>query len=254
MATAEIDPHLELKKRARRRLVGAVALALLAAIVLPMVMDQEPQPPNQDIQVRIPSRDSPFDGREQPRTSPPVEQPAAPAVAPAPAVAEAPAHDKSAEPTPQSKAPKRAAEAQADSTPKPVQREQHPEPVPSKVASEPAEKLAKSEKPSRDSKQEEARAKAILTGQAESSDNGPTSGQSGQFIVQLGVFRDSSNARKVQARVKSAGYNAFAEQLRSGTGTKTRVRAGPFASRELAEKAREKLKQQGLDGVVAPKS
>ncbi|HUW35847.1 MAG TPA: SPOR domain-containing protein [Rhodocyclaceae bacterium] len=59
---AQIDPaedgQLELKKRARRRLVGAVALALAAVIVLPMVMDQEPKPLTQDIQIRIPSQDT----------------------------------------------------------------------------------------------------------------------------------------------------------------------------------------------------
>ena len=60
---AQIDPaedgQLQLKKRARRRLVGAVALALTAVIVLPMVMDQEPKPISQDIQIRIPSTDIP---------------------------------------------------------------------------------------------------------------------------------------------------------------------------------------------------
>ena len=253
MATAEIDPHLELKKRARRRLVGAVALALLAAIVLPMVMDRSPSRLTRISRYAFPAAIRPLTAACS-RAPRPLwsSSPQRAAAAPAPSVAESPAHDKSAEPTPQSKAPQPAAEA--DSTKKPAQREQHPEPVPSKVASEPAEKLAKSEKTSRDSKQEETRAKAILSGQAETSDNGPTAGQSGQFIVQLGVFRDPGNARKVQARVKSEGYNAFAEQLRTGTGTKTRVRAGPFASRELAEKAREKLKQHGLDGIVAPKS
>ena len=48
---------LEIKKRARRRLVGAIALALLAAIVLPMMMDEEPHPSIEDIQVSIPDRD-----------------------------------------------------------------------------------------------------------------------------------------------------------------------------------------------------
>ncbi|MDP1607667.1 MAG: SPOR domain-containing protein [Rhodocyclaceae bacterium] len=51
------DDATLLKKRARRRLIGAVALALLAAIVLPMVMDHQPAPPLKDIQVRIPSPD-----------------------------------------------------------------------------------------------------------------------------------------------------------------------------------------------------
>ncbi len=54
---APADGATQLKKRARRRLIGAVALAMLAAIVLPMVMDHQPAPPLRDIQVRIPSPD-----------------------------------------------------------------------------------------------------------------------------------------------------------------------------------------------------
>ena len=48
------DAQLQLKKRARRRLVGAVAFAGLAAVILPMVMDEEPKQQVQDIQIRIP--------------------------------------------------------------------------------------------------------------------------------------------------------------------------------------------------------
>lgn len=51
------DEDTQLKKRARRRLIGAVALALFAAIVLPIVMDHQPAAPLKDIQVRIPSPD-----------------------------------------------------------------------------------------------------------------------------------------------------------------------------------------------------
>ncbi|MFN4148825.1 MAG: hypothetical protein ACK4E4_04660, partial [Rhodocyclaceae bacterium] len=54
---AQPDEITLLKKRARRRLIGAVAVALFAAIVLPMVMDHQPAPPIKDIQVRIPSPD-----------------------------------------------------------------------------------------------------------------------------------------------------------------------------------------------------
>lgn len=53
----QTDEATLLKKRARRRLIGAVALALFAAIVLPMVMDHQPPAPLKDIQVRIPSPD-----------------------------------------------------------------------------------------------------------------------------------------------------------------------------------------------------
>jgi DedD protein len=65
------DEATLLKKRARRRLIGAAALALFAAVVLPLVMDHQPAPPLKDIQVRIPSPD---EGVTQ-RVSPP---PAAP--------------------------------------------------------------------------------------------------------------------------------------------------------------------------------
>jgi DedD protein len=44
-----------LKRRGRRRLVGAVALVLLAVIVLPMVFDPEPKGTVAPVEVRIPT-------------------------------------------------------------------------------------------------------------------------------------------------------------------------------------------------------
>src|SRR3546814_3464414 len=57
----------ELRARARRRLAGAVALVLAAVIVLPMVLDSEPVPVADDIPIRIPDRNTPY----QPSVSPP---------------------------------------------------------------------------------------------------------------------------------------------------------------------------------------
>ena len=54
MAKAISDQELQLKKRARRRLVGAVALVLLIVVFLPMILDSEPRPLNQDIAITIP--------------------------------------------------------------------------------------------------------------------------------------------------------------------------------------------------------
>jgi DedD protein len=51
------DPMLPEKKRARRRLVGAVALALAAAVGLPMLLDSEPKPLAGDIAIQIPPKD-----------------------------------------------------------------------------------------------------------------------------------------------------------------------------------------------------
>ena len=50
------DPMLPEKKRARRRLVGAVALALAAAVGLPMLLDSEPRPLGGDFAIQIPSK------------------------------------------------------------------------------------------------------------------------------------------------------------------------------------------------------
>jgi DedD protein len=51
------DPVLPEKKRARRRLVGAIALALAVAVGLPMVLDSEPKPLASDIDINIPSKE-----------------------------------------------------------------------------------------------------------------------------------------------------------------------------------------------------
>jgi DedD protein len=50
-----------LKRRGRRRLVGAIALVLAAVIILPMVFDPEPRPVTPPVSVRIPGEnDTPF--------------------------------------------------------------------------------------------------------------------------------------------------------------------------------------------------
>ena len=73
-----------LKRRGRRRLVGAVALVLLAVIVLPMVFDPEPRRSAPPVSVRIPGEDdSAFKPVPPPRPPAPkaLEKPA-PAPAP----------------------------------------------------------------------------------------------------------------------------------------------------------------------------
>jgi DedD protein len=69
-----------LKRRGRRRLVGAVALALLAVIVLPMVFDQEPRNALPPVNVRIPGEsDTPFNPKlaARPKSEPPAPPSAA---------------------------------------------------------------------------------------------------------------------------------------------------------------------------------
>src|SRR5437867_7453896 len=53
------DPAVdELKRRARRRLVGAIVLALAGAVILPLLLESEPKPFGDDVSIQIPPVDS----------------------------------------------------------------------------------------------------------------------------------------------------------------------------------------------------
>jgi DedD protein len=72
------------------------------------------------------------------------------------------------------------------------------------------------------------------------------------YVVPLGAFVNPDNAKQVRDRAVSAGVKSYTEQVKNQQGEQTRVRAGPFASRGAAEKARDKLKSLGLEvGQVA---
>lgn len=226
------DDNLELKKRARRRLVGAAALALLAAIVLPMVMDQEPRPLNQDVQIQIPRQDG--------------DNFAARSIAPPPAVANpnTPAEPESPAPTPSARTvpPPEAAKPLPASPepPKPAPpkveaaKVEPPKPMPPKPAP-PKPEPAKVEAPKAEPpKSEASRAEALLGGQSES------------YVVQLGAYKDEANVASLREKLKAEGFSAYTEKVAD----KTRVRVGPYPSREAADKAVEHLHRIGLNGVV----
>lgn len=67
MADPDSSVLEDARRRARRRLVGAVVLALAAAVVLPMFLESEPKPLGSDVQIQIPSMD---DGKFQNRLTP----------------------------------------------------------------------------------------------------------------------------------------------------------------------------------------
>ena len=48
-----IDPSLVQKKRARHRLVGAICLCILAAIIVPLVLESEPRPRDQGLPIEL---------------------------------------------------------------------------------------------------------------------------------------------------------------------------------------------------------
>ncbi len=295
--TETSDPQLQLKKRARRRLVGAVAFAGLAAVVLPMVMDEEPKKPVQDVQLKIPGQEqaAPFKPAEPPARSAaatptaakPADEtssekpsasaggqslsapslPAAAATAAAIAgtaiagkavadkMAEKKAATPAAKPADKKTAEKKAGKPSNKPTDKPsssTATKVHDKPV-SKPVDKPAAK--KNDKPGdspadgasgRSEADDAQRANALLSGKPPS----PAKSSGGRHVIMVGAFANAENAKQLQARLGSAGVSAYTEVLDSPDGKKTRVRAGPFASRDAAEKALEQMKRIGVSGVV----
>jgi DedD protein len=225
------DAHLQLKKRARRRLVGAVAFAGLAAVILPMVMDEEPKQQVQDVQIRIP-------GQDQTPFKPKVTKPTAVVV---PEIASTPEKPEVA-PTP----PATVAATKPAEPPKPADK------VPEKPVEKKVEKVADKhvEKTVKEGGSEPQRAAAILGGKVP--DTSPAS-NGGQYVILIGAFSNSANVKQLQTKIGELGVKVFTESLDSPEGKKTRVRAGPFPSREAADKALEKMKRIGVNGVVAAK-
>jgi DedD protein len=88
---AEAQDVEALKRRGRRRLVGAVALVLAAVIILPMVFDPEPRPISSDVSVRIPGEgEAPFAPKPPPQVqdATPAKPTPAPKAPPKPAAVE----------------------------------------------------------------------------------------------------------------------------------------------------------------------
>lgn len=54
MAQELTEGEQDIRRKARRRLVGAVALTLAVVVILPMVLEREPKPSGNDIELRIP--------------------------------------------------------------------------------------------------------------------------------------------------------------------------------------------------------
>jgi len=236
------DANLDdLRRRARRRLVGAVVLALAVAVFVPMLLESDPKPLGEDVSVKIPPVDEgKFVNRlnekskteAPPRTETPprtVAKAEPKAEAPKPAPAEPPkAEPPKAEP-PKDEPPKDDA-AKADSA----------KDEPAKVDT------AKAEAP----KAEPASAPGAKASPAATKEPAKDHA-TGDFAVQVFAFSDDKGANSLVNKLKGKGFPAYSEPVNTSRGTLWRVRVGPYVSRETAGAARDKLKVEGYNGIVA---
>lgn len=114
------------------------------------------------------------------------------------------------------------------------------------------EARAKREAELRAKREEAARARALLEGRGTPSADKPAAADAkgGRFIVQVGAFADDSAVREARQKAERAGVKTYTQTVETSAGKRTRVRAGPFSSREDADKAAGALKKAGLGGSV----
>jgi len=226
---SRLDPAAGLRARARHRLIGASALLLAVAIIVPMVLDRKPRPVSENIPIDIPSERTPF----TPRLSlPPV--PAADAGTPPPDLAPVAPPAKA-----ESKSDVRAearteAKAAAPAEPKP-----------------PAEPKDAAKAQTKTDEAKPAKAEAARKASEPPASAAPAS-KGGKFAVQAAAPASEKAARELVERLKKGGFTTYTEKVETKDGVRYRVRIGPYATLEDAEKGRARLKAQGITGNLVP--
>jgi len=219
------------RTKARQRLIGAVVLLGIGIIGFPLLFETQPRPIPVDLPIEVPRKEA----------VPPLQLPPARAAAPAPAV-------QLAEPKPVASAPvivESAADAGREITPpgapasKPA-----PKAVPKAAAERPAQNELHTAARPASAADDGARAKSLLEGKP------PAADASARFIVQVGAFADAGAARETRQKVEKLGLKTYTQAVDTDAGKRIRVRVGPFASREEADKASAKLKAAGLSSAV----
>ncbi len=213
-----LDPALPEKKRARRRLIGAIALTLGLVIGLPMVLDSEPKQSTGDILIQIPSRDK--------ISKLSASRPSASAILATPeTISETP------EP----------ANAVAAASPSPV-----------------IEKSAKADKPAPakpelvTAKPVPAKSEPTKTDTKESSAKPAVDTAQGKVIIQVAALATQDKVKELQARLTKAGIKSQTQKVATQDGERIRVRIGPFASKAEADKVCPKLDKMSLKCTILP--
>ena len=208
----------EVRRKGRQRLVGAVVLALLAVVFVPMVLDPEPRRERPEPALAIPDRNAAPAAPPVPAVPEPAKR-TEPAATPEAKPAESTRPDDPARPAP-AKAPETAAVKSVE--PKAAEFKAAPK-TPLEAKPAPAPKV-------------EPAATPKLEG----------------FAVQVGAFREDAKLQQARDKLKTARVPHYTERIDAEGGALTRLRAGPYPTREVAEKAAVAIKKVGIDGRVVP--
>jgi DedD protein len=227
------------RTRARRRLMGALALLVVGVLGFPMLFDTQPRPMSGDLPMEVVRRD----GSVAPSTAggkvnKPLPVTTVPSdagievAAPAAAAASAAAPPIAARPA---TAPAAAVVEAAVVAPKPV-----PVPV---VAAKPAPAVVPVAGPTTAPAAVAAKPPKPLATAA-------SAAAPGRFVVQVGAYSALAPMREARAKVEKLGLKTYTQVIETDAGPRTRLRVGPFDSREQADAAADKLKRANLPSNI----
>ncbi len=254
-----------IRKRARHRLMGSVVLVLGAVVGLPLLFDSQPRPVAIDTPIVIPDRNqatplvtpaakssaSKDRGITAPGVSLPGTMDAKNVVANASALdphEEVVSKDsksdvaKTEAKTAEAKVePKAEGKTEAKSETKAeVKADTKPEPKHDAKADHKADKKSDAKTDSKDA----AKAKALLDGKD------AAKSEAVRPVVQVGAFADAAKAKEARSKLESAGIKTYTQEVDTKDGKRIRVRVGPFATKEEADKAAEKIRKLNLQTTV----
>ena len=209
-----------LRKQARHRLIGATVLVLIAVVGFPIVFDTKPRDIATDIRIDMPERDA-----VKPNQPP-----------------QAPVPDKAALNQPP-------VSESVSNTEQVVEQDSKKS---SKDGSSTTEvnpaienKSVSSSKPVRADSGSSAPVETAAAAKPAANEKAAE-----RFIVQFGAYADETKVKDVRLKLEKAGVKTYTHVAQTSEGKRTRVRAGPFATREEAQKVINKTKSLQSNAVI----
>lgn len=243
-----------IRKRARHRLMGSVVLVLGAVVGLPLLFDSQPRPVAIDTPIVIPDRNqtSPLSATAGSAKTGAIKEGLAQdqVIAAGQTGAAKSAVTNSAGLDPHEEVVTKDSKAEVRLEPKPeLKAEAKPEP---KSENKPEPKAELKTESKNDAKlevkpdaKEAAKAKALLDGK-----EAPKAADAVRSVVQVGAYADLAKAKEVRAKLESAGFKTYTQEIDTKDGKRIRVRVGPFATKEEADKTAEKIRKLNLQTSV----
>ena len=220
-APAADEPSIvqEARTRARRRLVGALVLLLIGIVGFPVLFETQPRPLPVDTPIELPRREvagaEPTSLPPPPPIPKPAPKPIAVPVVPADAGVEEAAVPPPAPAASAPAAPASVAVANAKPSAPPVAA------TPPASAPPPATSVAV-----------------------------PATPAAARYVVQAGAYSEAPKLRDARAKIEGLGLKTYTQVIDTEAGQRTRVRVGPFNTREEAEAIAAKVKRSGLPESV----